>query len=200
MPARLRPTPTTTSSTKSVRVCGNVTVFSTTLGCVCSRSRTCLRNACGLAIFLGPFSDPSIFTISRIAFAGFRERNLRITCSLSSRSARAIGMRAERFIGLCCNRSYPVIVSQAHRLARQNCGKSRYSCSPERGAHNLLAAQHLRSRLCQLDVAFLSRRIWTDHGVASTAVNDHILGHHLMYSHYLHTIFHARSATHHFLF
>src|SRR4029077_16389806 len=108
MPARLRPTPMTISLTKSVRACGNATPFSTALGCVCSRASTSLKKASGLAIFLPLVSDASTSTISRIAFAGFRERNRRITCCSISRSASAIGMGAERFIGLCRKRSYPV--------------------------------------------------------------------------------------------
>src|SRR6266496_379340 len=92
MPARLRPRPITISSTKSVRACGNATPFSTTLGCVCSRANTSLRKASGLAIFMPLMSDASTCTISRIAFAGFRERNRRITCCSISRSASAMGM------------------------------------------------------------------------------------------------------------
>src|SRR6476620_3295899 len=108
MPAPLRPTPITISSTKSVRACGNTTPSSTTLGCLCSRASTSLRKASGLAIFLPLMSDATTSTISRIAFAGFRARNRRITCCSVSRFASAIGMGPERFIGLCGKRSYPV--------------------------------------------------------------------------------------------
>src|SRR5215471_6580552 len=89
MPARLRPTPTTISSTKSVRACGNATPFSTTLGCVCSRASTCSRKASGLVILAVSRSN---CTISRIAFAGFRERKRRITSLSSRRSVSAMGI------------------------------------------------------------------------------------------------------------
>src|SRR5262249_3771949 len=69
-------------------------------------------NASGLAIL--PVSA-SVCTISRIAFAGFRERNPKIIC-LSSRRSDSMGMGAKRFIGLCCKPSYPVIIRQAAPL------------------------------------------------------------------------------------
>src|SRR5215831_821586 len=89
MPARLRPTPTTISSTKSVRACGNATPLSTSLGCVRSRASTCSRKASRLAIFPVCASKS---TISRIAFAGFRERKRRMTSLSWRRSVSAIGI------------------------------------------------------------------------------------------------------------
>src|SRR4030095_1939331 len=88
-PARLRPTPTTISSTKSVRACGNATPFSTTLGWAGSRDSTCSRRA----LVLGTFPVcPSNCTIARIPFAALRERSLRTTCCSWRRSVSAIGI------------------------------------------------------------------------------------------------------------
>src|SRR5437016_2864943 len=184
--------PITISSTKSVRACGNATPFSTMLGCVCSRASTCSRKASRLAIFLPLTSDASTSTISRIAFAGFRERNRRITCCSISRSASAIGMGGRRDL-------LDYAANEVIQL-RANYGDSRYSGSAERGTNSFFAAEPLRPGLCQCDVAFLSGRAGADHGVAATAGYDDELGHHQQHRHYYNRFFHARSAAHHFLF
>src|SRR4029077_12258886 len=191
MPARLRPTPMTISLTKSVRACGNATPFSTALGCVCSRASTSLKKASGSAIFLPLMSDASVSTISRIAFAGFRERNRRIACCSCSRSASAIG----------------IVGGEIYWIMRQtqlsskiaSCGDSKYSSSTERGTDSFLAAEHLRPGLCQRDVAFLPGRTGADHGLAATAGYDDELGHHQQHRDYYNRVFHARRAAHHFL-
>src|SRR5512132_3742613 len=192
MPARLRPTPITISSTKSVRACGNATPFSTTLGCVCSRANTWPRKASGSATFLPLMSDASTSTISRIAFAGFRERTRRITCCSCSRSASAIGIGG--------GEKYWIMRQTQLSSKIASCGDSKYSSSTERGTDSFVAAEHLRPGLCQRHVAFLSGRTGADHGVAAPAGYDDELGHHQQHRDYYNRFFHPRRAAHHFLF